>query len=169
VLGLFTLAGSGDLFLMRRLTDLGLDVALVPIAWTSLQLAKGATNIAGGRASDRFDRRRVLAVSWIVYGVAYVGFGLVRSWALGWALLGVYALYYGLAEGGQRALLADYVARPLRGRAYGIQLAVEGLAVLPANVAFGYVYDELGARVAFAAGGAIAFLAAILLSVLVPR
>src|SRR5262249_11349752 len=143
--------------------------ALVPIAWTSLQLAKGATNVAGGRASDRFGRRRVLALSWMIYGFAYVAFGFAGSWQTGWALLAVYSLYYGLAEGGQRALLADYVAPPLRGRAYGVQLALEGLAVLPANVVFGYLYDRLGATVAFGLGSGIAILAAVTLGALVPE
>jgi MFS family permease len=48
---------------MRRLTDLGLDVALVPVAWVSLQLLKGLFNVPGGRASDRYGRRRVLALA----------------------------------------------------------------------------------------------------------
>lgn len=164
----FSLAGSGDLFLVRRLTDLGLSNDLVPIAWISLQLAKGLVNVPGGRAADRFGRRRVLAMAWVLYGLSYVGFGLAGSWQVGWLLLGLYALHYGLAEGGQRALLAEYVPAEVRGRAYGYQLAIEGGAVLPANVVFGMIYERAGASWAFGAGGLVALLGAVLLALFVP-
>lgn len=49
VTAVFTLAASGDLFLMRRLTIS--HVAYVPVAWVSLQLLKGLFNVPGGRAS----------------------------------------------------------------------------------------------------------------------
>lgn len=167
-LALFSLAGAGDLFLLRRLKDLGLDDALAPIAWVSLQLAKGLLNVPGGVASDKLGRRRVLAIAWALYAVTYVGFALVPSWPAAWALLGLYALHYGLAEGGQRALLAEYAPQEVRGRAFGIQLAVEGVAILLANVVFGLVYDKFSAQAAFSGAGAVALLAAMTLVLFVP-
>lgn len=165
----FTLAASGDLFLMQRLTGLGLDVALVPVAWVSLQLMKGLFNVPGGRASDRFGRRRVLALAWLLYAATYVGFGLAGSPWVAWALLAPYALHYGLAEGGQRALLTDLVPASLRGRAFGVQLAIEGVFILPANVGFGWLVDHHGALTAFSAAAACSALAAVLLVTIVPR
>lgn len=168
VLGVFALASSGDLFLMRRLTDLGMHLSLVPLAWVSLNLGKGLLNVPGGRASDRYGRRRVLAIAWVLYAATYAGFALAPSWPVAWLLIAVYAAHYGLAEGGQRALLAEYVSPEMRGRVFGIQLAIEGLMVLPANVVFGWIYDNVGAPAAFAGGGAIAFVAALGLEWLVP-
>lgn len=158
--GLFSLAGSGDLFLLNRMTDLGMDRALVPVAWVSLQLGKGLLNVAGGRASDQFGRRPVLVIAWVLYAVSYAGFGLVGSWPLAWGVLAIYAFHYGFAEGGQRALLAELVPSAARGRAFGIQLAIEGLAVLPANVIFGLVYSRVSAKAAFVGSGVIALCAA---------
>jgi MFS family permease len=163
-LALFTLASSGDLFLVRRLTDLGLDAALVPFAWLSLQLAKGALNVAGGKASDRYGRKSVLILAWVVYAAAYALFGLVPDWRFAWATLFVYALHYGLAEGGQRALVAELVPASRRGRAFGVQLAIEGAMVLPANVGFGAIYEAAGGPTAFFVGAAIAALAALALA-----
>jgi MFS family permease len=160
VVGLFSLAGSGDLFLLNRMTDLGMDRALVPVAWVSLQLGKGLLNVAGGRASDQFGRRPVLVIAWVLYAVSYAGFGLVGSWPAAWGVLAIYAFHYGFAEGGQRALLAELVPSAARGRAFGIQLAIEGLAVLPANVIFGLVYSRVSATAAFVGSGAIALCAA---------
>jgi MFS family permease len=164
----FSLAGSGDLFLLRRLSDLGLGANFVPIAWISLQLGKGLLNVPGGRASDKFGRKRVLALSWLLYGATYAGFGMANSWIVAWIWLGLYAVHYGLAEGGQRAIMAELVPADMRGRAYGIQLAVEGCAVLIANVAFGYAYEHSGASMAFAMAGGVAVLGALLLMLMVP-
>ena len=169
VTAVFTLAASGDLFLMRRLTELKMDVAYVPLAWVSLQLLKGLFNVPGGRASDRFGRRRVLAIAWLLYAVTYAGFGFAPTWWAAWLLIVPYALHYGLAEGGQRALLTDLVPKALRGRAFGIQLAIEGLFILPANVGFGFVADRFGPIPAFVAAGSCAALAAVLLIAIVPQ
>ncbi len=168
VTAVFTLAASGDLFLMQRLTGLGLEVALVPIAWVSLQLLKGLFNVPGGRASDRFGRRRVLAIAWLLYAATYVGFGFVTSPWHAWLLIAPYALHYGLAEGGQRALLTDLVPPSIRGRVFGTQLALEGIFVIPANVGFGLLSDRFGPRIAFGAAAGFAALAAVLLMTIVP-
>lgn len=164
----FSLAGSGDLFLLRRLADLGLNSAFVPIAWISLQLAKGLLNVPGGRASDKYGRKRVLALSWLLYGATYVGFGWADSWVTAWIWLGLYAAHYGLAEGGQRAIMAEFVPAHSRGRAYGRQLALEGGALLVANIAFGYAYERMGAHIAFGAAGGLAVIGALLLVAIVP-
>lgn len=164
----FSLANSGDLFFLRRMTDLGLDAAFVPLVWISLQLGKGLLNVPGGRASDKYGRKRVLALSWLLYGATYLGFGLAGSWAVAWVWLGLYAAHYGLAEGGQRALLAELVPAEIRGRAFGYQLAVEGAGLLVANVAFGFVYEARGALFAFCVAGVIALASALLLGLLVP-
>lgn len=168
VTAVFTLSASGDLFLMRRLTDLGLHVAYVPVAWVSLQLLKGLFNVPGGRASDRWGRRRVLTIAWFIYAATYFAFGLVQSWWSAWLLILPYAFHYGLAEGAQRALLTDLAPPSVRGRAFGVQLAIEGVFILPANVGFGWIFDRMGAMTAFTAAAACAALAAILLATIVP-
>ena len=165
-LALFSLAGSGDLFLLRRLTDLGLDATWIPIAWMSLQLGKSLLNVKGGKAADRWGRRKLLILGWALYGLSYAGFGLAPSWPIAWAVLGVYALHYGLAEGAQRALMAELVPPEVRGRAFGAQLAVEGFMVLPANVIFGLAYDSFPATAFFVAGG-VALASSVALSALV--
>jgi MFS family permease len=167
-LALFALAGSGDLFLMRRLTDLGMSVALVPLAWLSLNLGKSLLNLPGGRAADRYGRRRVVSLAWLFYGVTYAGFAAAPTWGAAWIVLALYAAHYGLAEGGQKALLADYIRPEARGHAFGVQLAIEGAVALPANVSFGLAYDRLGAPLAFAIAGGVAVLAAGVLAFIVP-
>jgi MFS family permease len=94
----------------------------------------------GGKLSDRVGRWRTQVAGWVVYAAVYALFPTTRSVAWTWALLVVYGGYYGLTEGGEKALVADLTPPELRGRGYGALHAVTGLAVLPANVIFGALY-----------------------------
>lgn len=166
---LFALAGSGDLLLVKRLTDLGLAPALAPLAWLTLQLGKSLLNVPGGKLADRLPRRDVVAAGWALYAAAYLGMGLVTSPWLGWGLFLVHALHYGLAEGSSRALVADLAPASLRGRAFGAQLALEGGLLLVANLLFGALYEHVSPRSAFVVSAALAGAATLALVALVPR
>ncbi|MEO6420974.1 MAG: MFS transporter [Polyangiaceae bacterium] len=157
---IFTLGASADSFLLLRMMDLGLRAAYVPLAWLSLSAAKAATNVAGGKISDHFGRRRTLAAAWVVYAAAYALFPLTKSLVFSWILLVAYGSYYGLAEGGEKAIVADLAQPSERGRAFGAFHAVTGLAVLPANLVFGSLYGAHPA-LAFGMGSAFALSAAI--------
>jgi MFS family permease len=163
IVAVFTLGASADSFLLLRLLDLGLPVAWAPIVWLTLNASKAATNMPGGRLSDRMGRRRTLVLAWVVYGAAYAAFPLTRSIALTWALIVAYGVYYGLAEGGEKAILADLAPADQRGRAFGALHALTGVAALPANALFGFLYER-NASYAFGVGAGCALLAAGLLA-----
>ena len=101
------------------MSDLGLATAWIPIAWISLNASKALLNIPGGKISDRFGRARTQVAGWFVYAAAYALFPMTRSVALTWLLVVAYGAYYGLTEGGEKALVADLAPPELRGRAYG--------------------------------------------------
>jgi MFS family permease len=164
VVALFTLGASADSFLMLRLTDLGLAPSWIPVAWVTLSATKALTNMPGGRSSDRFGRKRTQITGWLVYAAAYAVFPLTESVAITWALIALYGAYYGLTEGGEKAIVADLIPADLRGRGYGALNAVTGFAILPANALFGVLYTDhaawafgLSAIFALAAALALAF------------
>jgi MFS family permease len=167
LVALFTLGASADSFLLLRLSDLGLAAGWIPIAWVSLNASKALLDIPGGKISDRFGRRRAQIAGWLVYAAAYALFPATRSVAVTWGLLVGYGAYYGLTEGGEKALVADLTPAELRGRGYGALHAITGIAVLPANAIFGVLYAE---HVAFAfwASAGCALAAAIGLALLAP-
>jgi MFS family permease len=162
VVAIFTLGASADSFLLLRMLDLGLPVAWTPLAWLTLNASKAATNMPGGRLSDRFGRKKTLALAWTVYAAAYTFFPMTHSVPITWAILVGYGAYYGLAEGGEKAILAELAPGHQRGRAFGLLHAVTGVAVLPANALFGLLYER-GPSYAFGASAAFALSAALLL------
>jgi MFS family permease len=66
-----------------------------------------------------------------------------------WALFGAYGIYYGLSEGVFRAYIADLVTENSRATAYGIFNTAIGLALLPASLIMGEMWDRFGSRWAF--------------------
>jgi MFS family permease len=166
VLALFTLGASADSFLLLRAVEIGMSEAWAPLLWLALGGAKALSNMPGGWLADRFGRRRTLVFAWLLYAGFYAAAPHVTTpLAFGVLVIG-YGLYYGLAEGSERALLAEQAPPSMRGRAFGAMHAVTGLAVLPANLLFGALYAKHVA-LAFGVSAACAAAAAMLLLVVV--
>jgi MFS family permease len=121
--------------------------------------------VPAGRLSDRFGRVRFLAAGWIVYALAYTTMGLASTAsAFALALLG-YGAFYGLTEGVEKALLADLLPAAERGAGFGAFQVVHGFGALIASPLMGFLMFRFGSRAAFAAAGATALAAALLLLV----
>jgi MFS family permease len=163
IFGFFTLANSTDAFLLLRAQQAGVETWQLPLFWSFFQGVKAATGVPGGAMADRLGRVPAIALGWLVYALAYTGLAFVASPLGAWGLVAFYALFYGLTEGAERALVADLVPESLRGRAYGVFHAAIGIAALPASVLFGFLWQRFGARAAFSTGAVVALVSAVLL------
>ncbi len=141
---LFALANSSDAFLLLRAGEMGMAVAFAPLAWALLHVVKTATAYAGGVLSDRVGRKPLLLGGWLLYAGVYAGFSQAAGAWAAWALFGVYGLFFGLTEGVAKAFVADLVPKGARGRAYGLLGMVEGLLLIPASLAAGWLWDATG-------------------------
>jgi MFS family permease len=157
--GVFTLGNSSDLFLIPRLLGLGLGKEDVPLVWCAHTVVRMLAALPAGILADRLGKKRMVLAGWLVYAAAYAGLGFADSLLEGLVLLGLYGLYGSLAESVLRAIVADLVPAELRGTAYGMYYFVVGVAILPANLAFGAVWDEWGSGAAFGGSAALALLA----------
>ncbi len=164
ILVLFTLGNSSDAFLLLRAKTLGVGIALLPILWIVLHIVKMTTSIPGGMLSDKIGRRGVIVAGWLIYALTYLGFGLAGKAWQAWALFAFYGLFFGLTEGVEKAFVADLVPETLRGTAYGLYNFAIGIAALPASLLLGLIWQTTqSALLAFGLGGALAFLASLLL------
>jgi predicted MFS family arabinose efflux permease len=73
-------------------------------------------------------------------------------------MLGVslWGLHLGLSQGLLAAMVTDASPAELRGTAYGIFNLVSGIAMLPASVAAGLLWDRYGAGATFLVGSVFA-------------
>lgn len=166
VVTLFTLGNSSDAFLLLRAQEVGIAAAHLPLLWMFFSLVKAMTGLPGGILSDLRGRRGAIIAGWLVYALAYLGFGVAgQPWHI-WVLLGFYGLYFGLTEGGERALIADLVPQDRQASAFGLFHFCVGIAALPSSLLMGYLYQTHGAGPAFTVGAGLAGLSAILLLLL---
>jgi MFS family permease len=164
VAALFALANSTDAFLLVRAREAGVPAAAVPLLWFVHHVVKTLAGLPGGALSDRVPRGAVVAAGWGAYALAYAGFAHASSPGQIVALFVFYALYHGLAEGAERALVADLAPSGLRGRAFGWYHGAIGAAALPAGLLTGALWESHGPRVALLACAGLAATAAILLA-----
>lgn len=167
---LFALGNSSDMFLLLYARELfHLDLAPLVLLWIVLHVSKIVFSLPGGVVSDRIGRRPVIVAGWIVYALIYLGMAQLAptspQWHF-WALFIAYGFYFGMTEGAEKALVADFIPSELRGTAFGVYHGAMGLAALPASLIFGVFWKLLGPQVAFGIGAALAGVAAIGLVVL---
>ncbi len=163
---LFTLGNSTDAFLLLRAQQLGVSVLLLPTIWVVLHIVKMALSVPGGMLSDRIGRKKVIAAGWLAYALVYLGFGAAHAHWHAWALFAAYGIYFGLTEGVEKALVADFAPAHLHGSAFGLYHLVVGAGAFPASLLFGLVWQRFGSAAAFGMGAGLALLAALLLALL---
>ena len=162
---LFALGNSSDLFIVfyaKTRFDLGLGPLLA--LWVVLHISKIIFSLPGGMCSDKYGRRVVIAAGWIVYVGVYAGLAVTSNIRILWILIVAYGIYYGLTEGAERALVADFVPARQLGKAYGLYHGAVGIAAFPASLLFGVFWMRLGPPVAFTIGASLAGAATLLLT-----
>jgi len=146
---LFTLGNSSDAFLILRAKERGLSVVGVMGMLVAFNLVYALVSGPAGSLSDRIGRRRLIVSGWLVYGLIYLGFAVAATAWQAVALFAVYGVYYGLAEGTARALVADLVLPEQRGTAYGVYNAAIGVAAFPASLVAGILWQGVGGWMGF--------------------
>jgi MFS family permease len=169
VILLFSLGNASDAFLLLRLSDLGVPTFWIPLLWSALHVVKSSSSYVGGTLSDRFGRRGLIAVGWIVYAAVYAAFGFADALPIVIAVFLAYGLYFGLTEGSEKAWVADLAPAARRGTAFGIYNAALGFGGLAASLLFGLIWTRVSPRAAFLTGAALALVASVLLVVLFPN
>jgi len=170
IVGLFDLGNSSDAFLVLRAQERGLNVVGVLGMLVTFNLVYTLISTPAGSLSDRIGRQKVIVGGWLAYALIYLGFALVgRGWHI-WVLYALYGVYYGLAYGTTKAMVADLVPANLRGTAYGTYNAVLGILDFPASLIAGFLWGGVGAWKGFGPsapfffGAALSLIAALLMA-----
>jgi len=175
IVGIFDLGNSSDAFLVLRAQERGLNVPGVLGMLATFNLVYTLVSTPAGSLSDRVGRRRVIVGGWLVYALIYLGFAVAGTGWHVWVLYALYGVYYGLAYGTTKAMVADIVAPELWGTAYGTYNAVLGVLDFPASLLAGLLWDGLGPwkgfgpSAPFFLGGALALIAAMAMALWRPK
>ncbi len=169
IVGIFDLGNSSDAFAVLLAQERGLSVIGILGMLITFNLVYTLISTPAGSLSDRAGRRRVIVGGWLIYAVIYLGLALSKTGWHVWALYAFYGLYYGLAYGTTKAMVADIVPAELRGTAYGTYNAVLGILDFPASLIAGLLWQWIAPAAAFYFGGAMALAAAAMMVFVMPK
>lgn len=154
----FTLARFSEAFLVLRASQLGVQVAWVPLVMVAMNLVYAASAYPFGKLSDTVSHGKLLAAGLVVL----IASDLVLASASSWVGLGIgvalWGVHMGMTQGLLAAMVADTAPEDLRGTAYGFFNLLSGLALLASSVIAGVLWDAMGSSITFYAGAGFAAL-----------
>jgi len=165
---IFTLGNSSDAFLILRAQNVGIAIGLIPLVYFVFNIVYALSSTPIGSLSDRIGRKNVIVSGYIIFSLVYLGFALVKDPLMIWFLFAAYGLYYAFTEGVFKAFTADIVPADRRGTAYGFLSLVLGIALFPASLFAGFLWDQIGPSAPFFFGSAVSLLALVLFMILIP-
>ncbi|HZP84177.1 MAG TPA: MFS transporter [Chthonomonadaceae bacterium] len=159
---LFNLGNSSDAFLVLRARSLGFGPNEILLLYAAFNVVEASLGYAAGHLSDRIGRKPLIITGYLVFALVYLGFALAHTKATVWALFLLYGGYYTLTQGVQRAFAADLSDPAQRATQIGAYHTLVGLALLPASLLAGFLFD-LAPALPFFVGAATGALSALLL------
>jgi MFS family permease len=159
---LFALGNSSDVFLILRAGQIGIRPAMIPAVYLLFNLVYSLSGVPFGMAADRYGRKRLILIGFVLFALVYAGFARAESVAAVWVLFAVYGLFMGLTEGIQKAFLATIIPADFKATAFGVYATVVGLAMFPASLIGGWLWDRFSPAATFYFGASTAGLSALL-------
>ena len=159
---LFAIGNSSDVFLILRSQQLGIPTAVIPVLYLTFNLIYSLSAFPAGMAADRFGKKRIMMIGFILFAFIYYGFAVAGSATTAWVLFGLYGIFMGLTEGVQKAFLTTIIPSDFKATAFGIYNTAIGLALFPASLIGGWLWDRVSPSATFYYGSAMAAVSTLL-------
>ena len=127
---------------MLRAGNLGFRPWQVLWLYAAFNVVEAVLGYGAGIFSDRIGRRPLIISGYVVFALVYLGFGLASSKSAIVVLFLLYGLYYTLTQGVQRAFAADMADPEQRATQIGAYHTVVGIALLPASLIAGILFER---------------------------
>ena len=160
VSGIFALGNFSYMFFVMRAQQAFTgksSVAMPLLLYVFFNIFYACFAIPLGIASDKFGRKRVLALGYICFAITCLGFAFLTSlfWLV--VLFAFYGITNAAVDGNQRAFISDLALPEIKGTALGTFHTVIGLAALPAGLIAGALWASAGPQMVFIYGGIVGF------------
>jgi MFS family permease len=156
VIALFGLGNSSNAFLILRTHETGTPLRNTILIYAAFNLMAALVSYPAGSLSDRWNRKHVLLIAFVIFAVVYAGFGLTKNIVLLGVLFLFYGVYQGIFRAVGKAIAADAVPVSLRASGIGWYSTTVGLSQLAASVVAGVLWDRVGHAAVFFYGSGFA-------------
>lgn len=165
---IFTLGNSSNAFLILRAQNTGVNPSHVILLYFIYNLTASLFAFPLGKLSDRIGRKNLLVVGYVLFAIVYIGFAFVKNTITVICLFFLYGIYTALTAGVERAYIAEVAPPSFKGTMLGMHSTLVGIALLPASIIAGILWDFVSPVAPFLYGGTLALIAAISLYIIMP-
>ena len=163
VVFLFTLGNSSNAFIILKANAVGFDTISVILLYFVYNITASVLSIPFGKLSDRIGRKKLLVPGYMAFSLCYLGFAFATNKWMIVAVFVLYGAYTAMIAGGERAFVAEISPPDLKGTMLGLHSTVSGIALLPASIIAGFLWNAFGAAVPFVFGAGLSLIAALIL------
>lgn len=168
---LFSIGNSSDAFLVLRARSAPINMGFIEFLWVYVMFnaLSALVSLRSGVLSDRIGRKPIVIAGWLIFALVYFAMARVSTPSGLWFWFVVYGVYYGMTEGILRAYAVDLAPAHLRGTAVGAYYTFTGIALLPASLIAGFLWQYVGPSGPFYYGAATAIVATVMMWTLIRR
>lgn len=161
---LFTLGNSSNSFLLLRASDMGFDSSSTILLYFIYNLTASLLAVPCGKLSDKIGRKQLLICGYITFSLVYFSFAFCSCKSFMIIIFVIYGVYTAMTAGAERAFIAEIAPLQLKGTMLGLHSTLVGIALLPASMIAGLLWDYIGAYAPFLFGSILSLLSAVLLA-----
>ena len=161
---LFTLGNSSNSFLLLRAGDVGFSSTDTILLYFIYNAVCSVLSIPFGKISDRIGRKKVLIAGYLTFSLVYFGFAFAPTKSVLIGAFVLYGVYTAMVAGVERAFIAEISPAELKGTMLGLHSTLVGIALLPASVIAGFLWENLGSAAPFVFGAVLSALSALILA-----
>jgi MFS family permease len=166
---LFGVGNSSNAFLILEIREKGLSLHNTVFVYAFYNLVAALVSYPAGSLSDRFGRKPLLLISFIVFLITYLGFAFSSDILLTGFLFVFYGLFQGIFRASGKSYAADFVPGHLRASGIGWYSTAVGLSGLIASIIAGGLWDKVSHTSVFVYGSVLSVTGIIFLVALVPN
>lgn len=159
----FTLGNSSNAFLLLKAKNAGFNDTSVVLLYFIYNLVSSLLAVPLGRLSDAVGRKKLLVAGYFVFSAVYACFAFAGSRPALYFAFALYGIYTAMTAGVERAFITEIAPAALKGTLLGLHSTIAGIALLPASIMAGLLWDAAGPKAPFLAGSALSLAAALIL------
>ncbi len=169
VVAIFGIGNSSNSFLILQTKNLGVPFWMTILIYAFYNLVSALISYPSGSWSDKFGRKPLLLISFLIFIISYIGFATIHNIVLIGALFIFYGLYQGIFRSVGKSFATDFVPQELRASAVGWYSTTVGVSSLVASVVAGRLWDTVSHSSVFLFGAFFAVIGIVALLIFIPN